>query len=139
MKCGKRHKDPLGAPLEYMKVRKVFKPLASSAYGLCCFYDVGLKATKGLVPISCLMSKAPVTSSQLKALLHKGRQQGCPLLIIATADEVVTLHGLLSELHMLSALQCLPMKCEDNPADQLRMKRASAHFVPTTAAMIQHF
>ena len=36
MKCGKKHKDPLGAPLEYMKVRKVFEPLASSAYGLCC-------------------------------------------------------------------------------------------------------
>ena len=24
MKCGKKHKDPLGAPLEYMKVHKVF-------------------------------------------------------------------------------------------------------------------
>ena len=78
MKYGKRHKDLLGAPLEYMKVRKVFEPLASSAYRLCRFYDVGMKATKGSVPISCLMPKAPVTPSQLKALLHKGRRQGCP-------------------------------------------------------------
>ena len=46
MKCGKKHKDLLGAPLKYMKTHKVFEPLASSAYGLCCFYDVGLKATK---------------------------------------------------------------------------------------------
>ena len=29
MKCSKKHKDPLGAPLEYMKARKVFQPLAS--------------------------------------------------------------------------------------------------------------
>ena len=63
MKCSKKHKDPLGASLEHMKVRKVFEPLASSAYGLCHFYDIGLKATKGLAPISCLMPKAPVMSS----------------------------------------------------------------------------
>ena len=78
MKCGKKHKDPLGAPLEYMKAHKVFEPLASSAYGLCHFYDVDLKATKGLVPISCPLPKASMMSSQLKALLHKGRRQGCP-------------------------------------------------------------
>ena len=47
MKCGKKHKDPLGTPLEYMKARKFFELLVSSAYGLCHFYDVGLKATKG--------------------------------------------------------------------------------------------
>ena len=34
MKCGKKHKDLLGAPLKYMKAHKVFEPLASSAYGL---------------------------------------------------------------------------------------------------------
>ena len=78
MKCGKKHKDPLGTPLEYMKVRKVFKPLASSAYGLCRFYDIGMKATKGSAPISCLIPQAPMMPSQLKALLHKGRRQGCP-------------------------------------------------------------
>ena len=59
MKCSKKHKDLLGAPLEYMKVRKVFEPLTSSAYGLCHFYDIGMKATKGSAPISCPMSKAP--------------------------------------------------------------------------------
>ena len=64
MKCGKKHKDLLGAPLKYMKTHKVFEPLASSAYGLCCFYDVGLKATKGLVPFSCPLPKAPMMSSQ---------------------------------------------------------------------------
>ena len=128
MKCSKKHKDPLGAPLEYMKARKVFKPLASSAYGLCHFYDVGLKATKGLVPISCPMPKAPMMSSQLKALLCKGRRQGCPLLIMAIAGEVVTPHGLLSEIHMPGALQHLPMKCEDNPVDQLRMKMSFCPF-----------
>ena len=58
MKCSKKHKDPFGTPLDYMKVHKVFEPLASSAYGLCCFYDVGMKATKGLAPISCPMPKA---------------------------------------------------------------------------------
>ena len=128
MKCSKKYKDLLGAPLEYMKVHKVFEPLASSAYGLCCFYDVGLKATKGLAPISCLMPKAPMTSSQLKALLHKGRRQGCPLLIMTVAGEVVMPHGLLSELHMLGALQHLPMKCKDDPADQLRMKTSFCLF-----------
>ena len=128
MKCSKKHKDPLGAPLEYMKARKVFEPLASSAYGLCRFYDIGLKATKGLVPISCPMPKAPMMSSQLKALLHKGRRQGCPLLIMAVTGEVVTLHGLLSELHMPGALQHLLMKCEDDPADQLRMKTSFCPF-----------
>ena len=128
MKCGKKHKDPLGTPLEYMKVHKVFEPLASSAYGLCCFYDVGMKATKGLVPISCPMPKAPMTSSQLKALLCKGRRQGCPLLIVAVTEEVVTLHGLLSKLHMPDALQCLPMKCEDDPVDQPRMKTSFCPF-----------
>ena len=138
MKCGKKHKDPLGTPLEYMKVHKVFEPLASSAYGLCCFYDVGMKATKGSVPISCPMPKAPMTSSQLKALLCKGRRQGCPLLIVAITEEVVTLHGLLSKLHMPDALQCLPMKCEDDPVDQPRMKTSFCPFCSTTAAMIQH-
>ena len=128
MKCGKKHKDPLGAPLEYMKVCKVFEPLASSAYGLCHFYDVGMKAAKGLVPISCPMPKAPMMPSQLKALLHKGRRQGCPLLIMAIAGEVVMLHGLLSELHMPGALQCLPMKCEDDPVDQPRMKTSFCPF-----------
>ena len=78
MKCSKKHKDPLGTLLEYMKAHKVFKPLASSAYGLCHFYDVGLKATKGLAPISCPMPKASMMFSQLKTLLHKGRRQGCP-------------------------------------------------------------
>ena len=78
MKCSKKHKDLLGTPLEYMKVRKVFEPLASSAYGLYCFYDIGLKATKGLASISCLMPKAPMTSSQLKTLLHKGGGKDTP-------------------------------------------------------------
>ena len=85
MKCSKKHKDLLGTPLEYMKARKVFDSLASSAYGLCHFYDVGLKATKGLVPISCPMPKATMMSSQLKALLSKGRRQGHLLLIMAIA------------------------------------------------------
>ena len=128
MKCGKKHKDPLGTPLEYMKARKVFEPLASSAYGLCCFYDVGMKATKGSVPISCLMPKAPMMPSQLKALLHKGRRQGCPLLIMDVTGEVVIPHGLLSELHTPGALQHLPMKCEDDPADQPRMKTSFCPF-----------
>ena len=128
MKCGKKHKDLLGAPLEYMKARKVFKPLASSAYGLCRFYDVGMKATKGSVPISCPMPKAPMMPSQLKALLHKGRRQGCPLLIMAVAGEVVMPHGLLSEQHMPGALQHLPMKCEDDPVDQPRMKTSFCPF-----------
>ena len=128
MKCGKKHKDPLGTPLEYMKVHKVFKPLASSAYGLCHFSDIGLKATKGSAPISCLMPKAPMMSSQLKALLCKGRRQGCPLLIMAVTGEVVTSHGLLSKLHTLGALQCLAMKCKDDPVDQLRMKMSFCPF-----------
>ena len=128
MKCGKKHKDPLGAPLEYMKVCKVFEPLASSAYGLCRFYDIGLKATKGSAPISCPMPKAPVMSSQLKALLCKGRRQGCPLLIMAITGEVVTLHDLLSKLHTPGALQHLPMKCKDDPADQLRTKMSFCLF-----------
>ena len=128
MKCSKKHKDLLGTPLEYMKVCKVFEPLASSAYGLCHFYDIGLKATKGLAPISCLMPKAPMTSSQLKTLLRKGRRQGHPLLIMAIAEEVVTSHGLLSELHMPGALQCLPMKCQDDPVDQPRVKTSFCSF-----------
>ena len=128
MKCGKKHKDLLDTPLEYMKARKVFEPLASSAYGLCCFYDIGMKATKGLAPISCPMPKAPMMPSQLKALLHKGRRQGCPLLIMAIAGEVVMPHGLLSELHMPGALQCLPMKCEDDPVGQSRMKTSFCPF-----------
>ena len=74
------------------------------------------------------MPKAPVTPNQLKALLHKGRRQGCPLLIMAIAGEVVTPHGLLSELHMPGALEHLPMKCEDNPADQPRMKTSFCPF-----------
>ena len=128
MKCSKKHKDLLGAPLEYMKERKVFEPLASSAYGLCHFYDVGMKATKGSAPISCPMPKARMIPSQLEALLHKGRRQGCPLLIMAIAGEVVTLHVLLSELYMPGALQHLLMKCEDDPADQPRMKTSFCPF-----------
>ena len=85
MKCGKKHKDLLGAPLKYMKVHKVLEPLASSAYGLCHFYDVGMKATKGSAPISCAIPKAPVMPSWLKALLRKGRRQGHPLQIMAIA------------------------------------------------------
>ena len=126
MKSGKKHKDLLGAPLEYMKVCKVFEPLTSSAYGLCCFYDIGLKATKGSVPISCLMPKVPMTSSQLNALLHKRRRQGCPLLIIAITGKVVMLHDLLSKLHTPGALQ--PMKYKDDPADQPRMKTSFCPF-----------
>ena len=128
MKCSKKHKDPLGTPLEYMKVRKVFKLLAISAYGLYCFYDVGMKATKGSAPISCPMQKAPVMPSQLKALLHKGRRQGCPLLIMVIAGEVVMPHGLLSKLHTPGALQHLPMKCKDDPADQPRIKTSFCPF-----------
>ena len=47
---------------------------------------------------------------------------------MAIAGEVVTLHGLLSELHMPGALQRLPMKCKDDPADQLRMKMSFCPF-----------
>ena len=128
MKCGKKHKDPLGTPLEYMKARKFFELLVSSAYGLCHFYDVGLKATKGSVPISCPLPKALMMSSQLKALLCKGRRQGHPLLIMAITGEVVTPHGLLSKLHMPGALQHLLMKCEDDPVDQPRMKMSFCPF-----------
>ena len=128
MKCDKKHKDPFGAPLEYMKACKVFEPLASSAYGLCHFYNIGMKATKGSVSILCLIPKAPMMRSQLKALLHKGKRQGCPLLIMDIAGEVVTLHGLLSKLHMLGALQHLLMKCEDDPADQPRIKTSFCPF-----------
>ena len=128
MKCGKKHKDPLGALLEYMKVHKVFEPLASSAYDLCHFYDVGMKATKGSAPISCPMPKAPMMPSQLKALLHKGRRQGCPLLIMAIAREVLTLHGLLSKLHTPGALQHLLRRCKDDPTDQPRMKTSFCPF-----------
>ena len=78
MKCSEKHKDLLGAPLKYMKVCKVLEPLASSTYGLCHFYDMSMKATKGSAPISCPIPKAPMMPSQLKALLHKGRRQGCP-------------------------------------------------------------
>ena len=87
-----------------------------------------MKATKGSVPISCLMPKAPMMPSQLKALLHKGRRQGCPLLIMAAAGEVVMPHGLLSKLHTLSALQHLLMKCKDDPVDQPRMKTSFCPF-----------
>ena len=111
-----------------MKACKVFEPLASSAYGLCRFYDVGMKATKGLVPISCPMPKATVTPSQLKALLHKGRRQGHPLLIMAITGEVIALHGLLSELHTPGTLQHLLMECEDDPVDQPRMKTSFCPF-----------
>ena len=38
------------------------------------------------------------------------------------------LHGLLSKLHMPSALQHLLMKCEDDPVDQLRMKTSFCLF-----------
>ena len=76
MKCSKKHKDPLGAPLKYMKACKVFEPLASSAYGLCHFYDVGMKATRGSAPISCPILKAPVMPSQLKAPPDYGRHWG---------------------------------------------------------------
>ena len=87
-----------------------------------------MKANKGSAPISCPMPKAPMTPNQLKTLLHKGRRQGCPLLIMAVAEEVVMLHGLLSKLHMPGALQHLPIKCEDNLADQLRMKTSFCPF-----------
>ena len=128
MKCGKKHKDPLGAPLKYMKACKGFKPLASSTYGLCHFYDMSMKATKGSAPISCPIPKAPMMPSQLKALLHKGRGQGHPLLIMAVTGEVVTPHGLLSKLHTPGALQHLLMKCEDDPVDQPRMKMSFCLF-----------
>ena len=67
-------------------------------------------------------------SSQLKALLCKGRRQGCPVLIMAIAGEVVTPHGLLSKLHVPGALQHLLMKCKDDPVDQPRMKRSFCPF-----------
>ena len=67
-------------------------------------------------------------SSQLKALLHKGRRQGCPLLIMAIAGEVVMPHGLLSKLHTLGALQHLLMKCKDSLVDQLRTKTSFCPF-----------
>ena len=69
-----------------------------------------------------------MTSSQLKALLHKGKRQGCHLLIVAITGEVVTPHGLLSELHTPGALQHLPMNCKDDPADQPRMKTSFCPF-----------
>ena len=87
-----------------------------------------MKASKGLAPISCPMPKAPVMPSQLKALLCKGRRQGHPLLIMVIAGEVVTPHGLLSKLHMPGPLQHLPMKCEDDLADQPRMKTSFCPF-----------
>ena len=47
---------------------------------------------------------------------------------MAVAGEVVMPHGLLSELHMPGALQCLPMKCKDDPADQPRTKTSFCPF-----------
>ena len=73
-------------------------------------------------------TKGPDDAQPVKALLCKGRRQGHPLLIMAVAGEVVTPHGLLSELHMLGALQHLPIKYKDDPADQLRTKASFCPF-----------
>ena len=36
-----KYTDPLGAPLDYMESHNVFKPIKTSEYDLCCFYQVG--------------------------------------------------------------------------------------------------
>ena len=37
-----KYPDPLGAPLDYMESHDVFKPIKTSEYDLCHFYQVGL-------------------------------------------------------------------------------------------------
>ena len=62
-----KHPDPLGAPIAYMESKDAFKPIKTSEYGLCHFYQVGTMGEFSPFP----KPRQPMTSNDVHHLLKK--------------------------------------------------------------------
>ena len=110
-----KNPDPLGPPpISYMKERGVFQPLPSmtNSLGLCRFYHADPVSVSMLAP-----PKSPAMAEHLKGLLFLAKMQQWPYIIVVFQGGPVTPLGLLQELHMQSALACIPIYRSDETKD----------------------
>ena len=81
-----KHPNPLGAPLDYMESHNIFKPIKTSEYNLCCFYQVGLTGDFPEFP----KPHEPTTSNHVCSLLKKAWALSWPNLLVAHSQDAVT-------------------------------------------------
>ena len=98
--------DPLGTPLDYMESCEVFKPIKTTKYDLCRFYQVGLSGNFPEFPTP----SEPATNNYMCSFSEKARELFQPNLIVAHSQDTVTAVCLLWELNANASLRCLKME-----------------------------
>ena len=111
--------DPLGTPTNYMESCHVFKPMKTSEFDLCRFYQVGESRDFPKLP----KPHDPATSNHVCGLLEKAHKKGCLNLVVVLSQDAVTAVALLKELHISISLWCLkmetPTKASGRPIQKL--------------------
>ena len=95
-----KYPDPLGTPLDYIESHQVFKPIKTSEYDLCHFYQVGLSGDFPEFP----KPHEPATNDHMHSFLERAWEFSRPNLIVAHSQDVVSVVCLLWELHANTSL-----------------------------------
>ena len=113
-----KYPDPLGTPMYYMESCDVFKPIKTSEYDLCHFYQVGLTGDFPEFPEPC----KPMTSNHMCGLLTKAQMLSWPNLLAAHSQDMVTAVCLLRELLTHVSLRCFKMETNAEAGDKTKWK-----------------
>ena len=116
---------PLAPPISYMKECGLFLPLPSTTnpLELCHFYRVDPANASTLSP-----PKPPAMAEHVKSLLLLTKMQQWPYIIVVFQGGPITPLGLLQELHMWSALACIPIYQSDETKDEHRPRMSCCPF-----------
>ena len=124
-----KNPDPLGPPVSYMEERGVFS--ASGFYdqsfgGYVIFYRANPNMSTPMTP------KPPATVEHVKKLLFLASTQRRPYIIMVFQGGTVTPLGLLPELHMRSALVCIPIYLPGETKDGHKLRMLCCPFCAYT-------
>ena len=100
--------DPLDAPIDYMESCGIFKPMKTSEFDLCHFYQVGESGDFPKFPKPHELA----TSDHVCGLLEKACKKGHPDLVVALSQDAITAVALLKGLHTSVSLRCLKMETD---------------------------
>ena len=98
---------------DYMESCGTFKPIGTSEYDLCCFYQVGQMEDFPEFP----KPREPVMNDDVCCLLEKACELGQPKLVVALSQDVATATALLQDLHHHVSLQWLKMETDMEAGD----------------------
>ena len=89
-----------------MEEHGVFKPLDTivNPLGLCRFYQTNPQKSNVIMDL-----KSTASTHRIKCLLELAKELGWPLTIMVFKGGIVTLLGLLQELHSCLTLSCIPI------------------------------